>query len=252
MSGDLRFAIPNGQDCIATFRRLRPGLRAALALLAVVGTPTTARAFDKESCVDAHASAQGSMNAGRVRESKEHLLVCADSSCPWLVQEDCKTWLSNLDRSPAAEETPTPPLPSPPPLAAQGSHDEPSPGDDLVRVPAVQPRHSLPTAAWVTGALALASFGTAAVLGVTGTFDARSLRDTCAPTCQSSRVSAVRQELLIADLSALTGVAFSAATAWMVWTHREADADDGRKPDPARLSAWITGRSFRFDCAASF
>ena len=104
----------------------------------------------------------------------------------------------------------------------------------------------------MTGALALASFGTAAALGMTGMLKARSLKDTCAPNCPSSRVSAVRQDLLNADLSALTGVAFGAVTAWIVWTHRDADAQEGLKPDATKLSACITGRSFRLDYTASF
>jgi len=309
--------------------------RAVLVFFTVLGAPATARAFDKASCVDSHASAQTSMKAGQLRESKHHLLICADSSCPSLVRQDCEKWLSNLDRqlqpvtieardatgkvlmavrvplevqaergikagtetgsgpasepspaavppdratcdgrqcdhgsaadgaerrsedppghgSPAAEKAPTPPIPVAPPADAQQGHDGPSPRDDSVRVRAAEPRQALPTIAWVTGVLALASFGTAAVVGVTGWSEARSLRETCAPNCQSSRVSAVRRDLLIADLAGLTGVAFSAATAWIVWAHREAGAHEGPKPVAAGLSASITGSSFRLDYAASF
>lgn len=258
MSGRVRLMIPNGQYRIALLPRLSTGVRAVLTFLAILGNSTTARAFDKASCVASHASAQRSMKMGRRRESKEQLLVCADASCPSLVRDDCDKWLSKLEVPPsgngslAAAETPGVPVPSAPPVEAHGGPDEPSPGDDLVRSSTAPPRRSHPIAAWVTGALALTSFATAAVLGVRGVLNARLLRDTCAPNCQGSRVSAVRQDLLIADLSALTGVAFSAVTAWMVWTHRDADADEGRRADATRLSAWITGRSFRLDYARSF
>jgi len=145
------------------------------------------------------------------------------------------------------------PAPAPPPVAAQGTQGGPSPPADSVRAPTAKARHSLPTTAWVTGVLALASFGTAAVLGVQGMLEARSLRETCAPNCTTARVSTVRQDLLIADLSALTGVAFTAVTAWMIWTHRDdAREYEGGRPDAAKLSASITGHSFRLDYAASF
>jgi hypothetical protein len=297
MSGCVCLIILNGQCRTSSFVRISIGVRAALAFLVVLGSSTTARAFDKAACVASHASAQRSMKGGRGRESREQLLVCADASCPSLVRDDCEEWLSTLElpqqpvtiegrdaipsdrvtcdrverdsrgtadvteRRPeappgngslAAAEASKAPVPSAPPVEAQGGRDEPSTGHDLVRVPTAQPRHSGPIAAWVTGALALTSFATAAVLGMRGVLNAQSLRDTCAPNCEGSRVSAVRQDLLIADLGALTGVAFSAVTAWMVWTHREADADAGRRPDAARLAAWITGRSFRLDYVRPF
>jgi len=280
-------------------------------VLAVLSAPATAHALDKAACVDSHEAAQKSMKAGRSRESKEQLLVCADSSCPALVREDCEKWLSSLDRqpqpatieeagkaageaarsgandasipsdqatgdreerarssaddpderrsevpegngSPAAGETSTFQKPAAPALGAQRGHDGPSPGDDLIRASVARPRQPVPTAAWVTGVLALASFGTAASFGVTGWLDARSLRETCAPNCPSSRVSSIRQNLLMADVSALAGVAFGAVTAWMIWSRGEADAPQRSKPDATRLSASVTGHSFRLDYAASF
>jgi hypothetical protein len=292
MSGRHGRRFPDGPVCIAPFSRLSAGARGVVVVFTVLGAPTTASALDKASCVDSHASAQASMKAGRLQEAKEQLLACANSSCPKLVRQDCEKWLSNLDRhlqpvtieardatgkvlmavrvpvevqaeagtkagTKAGTETgsdpepPTPPTPAPPPVGIRAAEDGPSPRNDSVRAPA-EPRHSWPTTAWVTGVLALASFGTAAVIGVTGFSEARSLRETCAPNCPSSRVSAVRQELVIADVSALTGVAFSAVTAWIVWTHREADRHEAPKPDAARLSAWITGRSFLLDYATSF
>jgi len=308
MSGRDGHTIPDGLQGIAAFRPSSVAARAIL-VLAVLGTPVTARAFDKAVCVDSHESAQKSLKAGRERESKEQLLVCADPSCPALVREDCETWLSNLDRqrqsattgearaepgpesgpshanipsepatgdhderdrssaaredeprsrapqdhgSPANAEPPTPQMPAAPMLGTIQGHDAPSPGHDVGRVPATQPRHSVSAAAWVTGAIALASFGTAAAFGVTGWLDARSLRETCAPNCPSSRVSSVRQNLLMADISTLTGVTFSAVTAWLVWSHKDAGAHEESKSEGARLSASMTGNSFRLDYAASF
>src|SRR5207237_6489706 len=98
MSGRHGRKFPDSRPCIAPFRRLSAGAWAVLVFFTVFGTPMTARAFDKTSCVDSHASAQKSMKAGRLRESKDHLLICADSSCPSLVRQDCEKWLSNLDR----------------------------------------------------------------------------------------------------------------------------------------------------------
>lgn len=324
---------PNGQHRIAPSPALAAAPPALLLFTFCLILPATARAVDKASCVDAHASAQKWMKEARLRESKEQLALCADSSCPALVRQDCERWLGEVDRQlqpvtieardasgkvlmtvrgplemqaktgtkagtetradPGPNEAPVPagratgepqepqeerdlrsaagaaegrteaptasgllppaeppvlPPPAAPPDGAQGA----SPRDDAARAPAGKPRRSLPAAAWVTGFLTLASFGSAAVLGVTGALEARSLRETCAPNCQSSRVSAVRQDLVIADVSALAGVAFGAATVWMIWTHREAAAPDGRTPDPPRLSARITGRSFRLEYATSF
>lgn len=312
MSGRHGHRLTDGQQGIAAFRPSLVGARAIVALI-VLGVPATAGAFDKAACVDSHESAQRSMKAGRPRESKEQLLVCADSSCPALVREDCEQWLSNLDRqpqpaapapavieakgsepglepgpsratlppdratdvgeerdrssaaapdqvrseapsgngSPVAGESPPPERPAPPALGTRAGHGRPSPGDDLVQGPAPRRQHALPAAVWVTGGLAVASFGTAASFGVTGWMDARSLRETCAPNCSTARVSSVRQNLLMADIAALTGVAFGAVTAWLIWSHRESDAPEGSKPD-ARLSASLTGHSFRLDYAASF
>lgn len=303
MSGYAGLIIRCGPGCIDLSARLSAGARAALVLLAILGTPGTAQAFDKASCVDSHASAQRWLKAGHLRDSKDQLLVCADSSCPPLVREDCEKWLSTFarnvqpvtidapdvanatapcegttcatsdrkarDRSSAAAAerrseapqradslapggAPTPQTSSAAPLGAQGGHDEPPPGDGVVRMPPVQRRHSRPITAWVTGVFALASFGTAAVFGVTGMLKAQSLKDTCAPNCSSSAVSAARQDLLIADVSALTGVAFSAVTAWIIWTRKDGDAPEELKPEAAKLSAWITGRSFRLDYTATF
>jgi hypothetical protein len=299
-------------------------------VLTVLSAPATTYAFEKAACVASHEAAQKSMKAGLSQESKAQLLVCADSSCPALVREDCEKWLSNLDRqprpviekadeqasekgseegsekgksksgpgssandaiipttqatndreqrdrsnaaapderrsqgaegngSPETAETASTQRPIPPAVDAQsgpnrqGGHERSSPGDDLIRVAAARPRPPVPAAAWVTGGLALASFGTAASFGVTGWLDARSLRESCAPNCAASRVSSVRQNLLMADLSALAGVAFSAATAWMIWSHGGAESPERSKPDAARLSASMTGHSFRLDYAASF
>ena len=321
MSGRHGLRISDGRQSIAAFRQSTLGATAIL-VLTVLGTPATARAFDKATCVDSHESAQKAMKIGRVRESKEQLIVCSDSSCPALVREDCEKWLSNLDRqpppmtasetgsepglesaardapvasnratgereerersnvanaasvanaaantdrtedlraegqktpgSPAAVEASPPAKPTAPTGEAQPGQDGPAPGSDLHRAPAATSRHPVPAAAWVTGILALASFGTAASFGVTGWLDARSLRETCAPNCPSARVSDVRQNLLIADLSALTGLAFSAVAAWMVCSHGDAGAPEGSKPDATKLSASLTGHSFRLDYIASF
>src|SRR6476620_2311097 len=99
MSGCVGQIFPDGQHCVPPLPRLSTGAAAVLVLFVVMSTSATARAFDKASCVDSHESAQKSMKAGRLLESRQQLLVCADSSCPSLVREDCEQWLSNLDRS---------------------------------------------------------------------------------------------------------------------------------------------------------
>ena len=355
-------------------RRRRGGRRGAgvpscalavVATVIVVAVPRAARAVDKMACVEAHERSQKLTKQGRVPDSREQLAICADPSCPTLVREDCKRWLSNLD-SPsravtieardasgkvlmavrgalevppaptqgarssngasadedehdhpaastaaqrpraepragaapeaapgssieAASESSQEPKPEVSPTPPASAQDAPAEAEPIAKAPppaAVLPKvaqspsppvalappvlrersahgtsgRALPTAAWITGALALASFGTGAILGLTGASEARTLRETCAPACQESQVSTVRQELLIGDMALLTGVGLTAVTGWLIWHRpqtevaeaRNQERNEERKPEPAKLSAWVDGRSFRLGYAASF
>ena len=70
------------------------------------------------------------------------------------------------------------------------------------------------------GALALAAFGTAAYLGWQGLSRADELHRTCSPDCDPAQVSPVRRQLLMADVSLMTGVGLGTLTAWMIWKAR--------------------------------
>lgn len=72
--------------------------------------------------------------------------------------------------------------------------------------PAVQPSSSgPPVAAFVVGGLGIVALGVAGYFGLSGNADARTLRDTCAPSCARSDVDDVQQKWTIAGIGAGVG-----------------------------------------------
>jgi hypothetical protein len=63
-----------------------------------------------------------------------------------------------------------------------------------------------PVAAYLAAGVGVLGLGSFAYFGLTGSNDASSLRNTCAPRCADSAVSDVRSKLLIADISLGVGV----------------------------------------------
>jgi len=193
--------------------------RALVALVLLV--PSTVMASNKEICVAAHELYQLFSLQHQTIEAREQLVICSDPVCPGLVREDCSQWLVEMDKKLVSVSARPPAATALPPRATQ---DVPQ-----VYTKAIAPRAQLgrpsrspsfvksSQALWTAGALGVVSFGSAAYFGIGGWRDAENLRRTCAPNCDQSQVSAIRARLLIADVSLLAGLGFSALTAWLVW-----------------------------------
>lgn len=69
---------------------------AACAVLCLAGH--SARADDKSVCLSAVAQAQTLRDAHRLVEAREQFRICGRAQCPMVVQGDCATWLSELER----------------------------------------------------------------------------------------------------------------------------------------------------------
>jgi hypothetical protein len=113
-------------------------------------------------------------------------------------------------------------------VALPSAHPVPAPA--LVSKPAPPPAPRLATAAkvlLVTGSVALAS---AAGFGISGWLEARSLRRTCAPGCETSQVDSARLRLRIADVSLAVGVAALAGVGVLIWTRPDSAATVGVTP----------------------
>jgi len=76
----------------------RCALSSAL-VLAVLLAPLSARSAEptKQQCVDANDAAQDLRQAGKLRQAREKLALCANASCPAVVRDDCVQRLSDLD-----------------------------------------------------------------------------------------------------------------------------------------------------------
>jgi hypothetical protein len=71
----------------------------ALAIATSMAWPGVARAADKAACLKAYESAQQDKNEGKLRSSREALLVCVEPECPDLLRKDCSSWLTEVERS---------------------------------------------------------------------------------------------------------------------------------------------------------
>jgi hypothetical protein len=68
-------------------------------VVAVLLVPLRARSAEptKQQCVDANDAAQDLRDAGTLRKAREKLVLCASSSCPSIVREDCGQRLIEVD-----------------------------------------------------------------------------------------------------------------------------------------------------------
>jgi len=273
------------------------------------------RAHDKLECVRAHERAQELQRTGDLRGRLEQLAICASTTCPTLVQDDCRAWSSQAETAPRKLEAPTsdgtdsttssPAAPGEPEIAPFGTG--PSNPDAVARGqqaggPPVGPvergervdvdndqhgaqlqaevssrqqggrsgnrlglsasagagggtasdafgrdsplfarTHARPRRTWVAplllGSAAGLALAAGAYLGLSGRSSASDLRDTCAPACSPSEVSAVRTRLLVADLTMLAGALCAGATAWLLWDRSAAHATpSSQSPSPSSAS----------------
>jgi hypothetical protein len=92
----------------------------------------------------------------------------------------------------------------------------------------VSERHPRLTAtSAVLGGVAIVGLASFAYFGVTAKSDLDHLRSTCAPTCASSDLAAVKNEALAADISLGVGVVALGVAFYAFFTHREAPATAG-------------------------
>jgi hypothetical protein len=77
----------------------RPGSAFAVAALLVLAAPS-ARADDaKKQCTAAYDQAQSLRDAHKLREAREQLRICSQSSCTAFIAKDCTQWLDEVERS---------------------------------------------------------------------------------------------------------------------------------------------------------
>ncbi len=104
-----------------------------------------------------------------------------------------------------------------------------------------QVESSPPIAAYVVGGLGLAALGVALYLAIDADSDARSLRDTCAPRCDQGAVDDVKQQQVIAGVTAGIGGAALIAGVVMFFLHNRGDAKSGKAQPPPIMVAPLPG-----------
>jgi len=63
-----------------------------------LGSLAFAEPVSKEQCIDAHSRGQDAQEQGKISLARKLFLVCAQSSCPVLVQGDCARFADDLTR----------------------------------------------------------------------------------------------------------------------------------------------------------
>ncbi|OJY17386.1 MAG: hypothetical protein BGO98_00335 [Myxococcales bacterium 68-20] len=76
-------------------RSLLPRLLAGSFAFGVLLTATDVSA-DVQACLAASEQGQHARAAGKLREAREHFVVCGGAGCPALVRQDCAQWNSEL------------------------------------------------------------------------------------------------------------------------------------------------------------
>ena len=69
---------------------------AVWAMAAALCVCPRAIAADKAQCIASAERAQRLRRAGKLRESREQLATCAESSCPSVVRDDCARWMGEI------------------------------------------------------------------------------------------------------------------------------------------------------------
>jgi hypothetical protein len=64
-------------------------------LVVLLGAPPALA--DKAACGKAYTQAQVQKKAGKLREAKKNLLVCAQKSCPGFINSECAKWLNDVE-----------------------------------------------------------------------------------------------------------------------------------------------------------
>jgi hypothetical protein len=76
--------------------RARDLLVSTLLGTALATAAPAAQAADVQACLAASEKGQRARGAGKLREAREHFLVCGGEGCPAIVRRDCSQWNSEL------------------------------------------------------------------------------------------------------------------------------------------------------------
>jgi hypothetical protein len=100
---------------------------------------------------------------------------------------------------------------------------------------------SLPIAAFIVGGLGLVALGAALYIDLDANADARKLRDTCAPKCDSADVDSIEQRRIIAGVTAAGGGALLIAGVVLLLVHGSGDARTGHARGPTLAFTPLSG-----------
>lgn len=64
--------------------------------LMCAAAPLSAYATDVQACLAASEKGQRARSAGKLREARDHFLVCGGEGCPGMVRRDCAQWQSEV------------------------------------------------------------------------------------------------------------------------------------------------------------
>jgi hypothetical protein len=73
--------------------------RAWLLAGVVVASAPSARAADRDACVDAYVGAQSARKGGSLLAARRQLEMCTDAACPGMIRRDCAEWLEQVNKA---------------------------------------------------------------------------------------------------------------------------------------------------------
>lgn len=223
-----------------------------------------ARADQVEVCLHAAEGAQDSRAEGKLRRAREQLLTCVDERCPAQVRGDCRAWLDDLDKrlphvtiavvDPEGADVlgadvridgegvsyesgrPIALDPSTHEVVVSHAGFEPSRSSVVVRdgessrvlrialrrhVEVTTSRSPLP---WILIGVGAASLVTSGILAGVNKSKFDSLDGSCAPSCSSSDVDALRTRALVVDVTLVVGLVTGGIGAYLALTQSSKEA----------------------------
>lgn len=78
---------------------IRAAALLALTLVAHSAAAQVASTDQKVRCASAYEQAQRTRKEGLLRASRDHLLVCAEETCPAVLRDDCVKWLGEVEQA---------------------------------------------------------------------------------------------------------------------------------------------------------
>jgi hypothetical protein len=84
---------------VSSSRRLGVAAFAKAALMCAILVALPARADEKRTCLASYEQSQRLRMAGKLRASREQLLLCVREVCPAALRKDCSDWLSQVEQA---------------------------------------------------------------------------------------------------------------------------------------------------------